>query len=194
MLRRITQFFTGRSTAAATPGNQGPKPAPKALAKGILVFAHTGDVIAAQRILESAGIKVAVKGPPPALRTGCDMVIEYPLVEALHVKNTLANGKVQPLDMVAVEGGLLEPVSLYHTKDFGQWLMVRAANMKITVDKETRVIVNISGGGCPDVPFLASLLTGKTLEQAPEPQEMGQTLCGYALQLAFAEMVRLCRG
>jgi hypothetical protein len=34
--------------------------------------------------------------------------------------------------------------------------MIRAANMKLTVDKDTMVIVNISGGGCPDVPYLAS--------------------------------------
>ena len=164
----------------------------KSSARGILVFAHTGDVIAAQRILESAGLKVAVKGPPPVLRTGCDMVIEFPLVETLHITSTLASNNVQPLDVVAVDTDLLEPVSLYHVKDFGQWLMVRAANMKITVDKTSHTIVNISGGGCPDVPWLASCLVGKTLEEAPNPKQLGQTLCGYALQLAFAEATRQC--
>jgi len=39
--------------------------------------------------------------------------------------------------------------------------MVRAANMKLTIDKKTRMIVNISGGGCPDVPYLASQMIGK---------------------------------
>jgi hypothetical protein len=70
--------------------------------------------------------------------------------------------------------------------------MVRAANMKLTVDKETLTIVNISGGGCPDVPYLAKELVGKTLNEAPAPREIGHTLCGYALQLAFEEMGRRC--
>ncbi len=85
----------------------------------------------------------------------------------------------------------LEPVSLFQHKDYGAWLMVRAANMKITVDKASRRIVNVSGGGCPDVPYLASLLLGKALDEAQIPLNQGQTLCGYALKLAFDETQRL---
>ena len=70
------------------------------------------------------------------------------------------------------------------------WLMVRAANMKITVDCRDRRIVNISGGGCPDVPWLAHCLCGKTLDTAPEPLSLGQTLCCYSLQKAFEEIRR----
>jgi hypothetical protein len=58
-----------------------------------------------------------------------------------------------PASVVPVAAPLLEPVDLFHTKDFGNYLMVRAANMKITIAKEDLKIVNISGGGCPDVPF-----------------------------------------
>jgi len=93
---------------------------------------------------------------------------------------------------VPAAGPLLEPVSLFQVKDFGPWLMVRAANMKLTVDKRTRVIVNVSGGGCPDVPYLARELTGKPLDAAPRPRDLGHTLCGYALDLAFEEMLRRC--
>jgi hypothetical protein len=70
--------------------------------------------------------------------------------------------------------------------------MVRAANMKITVAKADRRIVNVSGGGCPDVPWLASQLVGRTLDTAPNPRGIGHTLCGYALALAFEEMRRQC--
>ena len=70
--------------------------------------------------------------------------------------------------------------------------MVRAANMKLTVEKETLTIVNISGGGCPDVPYLAKEMVGRTLKETPRPREIGHTLCGYALQLAFEEMGRRC--
>jgi len=70
--------------------------------------------------------------------------------------------------------------------------MIRAANMKLTIDKETKHIVNVSGGGCPDVPYLAQEMVGKTILDAPEPRKIGHTLCGYALQLAYEEMTRRC--
>jgi hypothetical protein len=83
-------------------------------------------------------------------------------------------------------------VDLFAVKDFGDCLMVRAANMKITVHKATRAIVNVSGGGCPDVPYLAREMVGKNLDEAPAPAEIGHTLCGYALQLAYEEVFRRC--
>jgi hypothetical protein len=94
--------------------------------------------------------------------------------------------------VVPVSGPLLEPVSIFFTKDFGDFLMVRAANMKITVEKATLRIVNISGGGCPDVPYLAAEMVGKHLDDAPSPRSIGHTLCGYALQLAYEEIQRTC--
>jgi len=66
-------------------------------------------------------------------------------------------------------------------------------NMKLTIDKDTLTVVNISGGGCPDVPYLAQEMVGKTLADAPQPKEIGHTLCGYALQLAYEEMRRQCQ-
>ena len=48
--------------------------------RGFLVFQHTGEVIQAERCLQSAGFPVEVKGPPPELRTGCDMVVTFPLI------------------------------------------------------------------------------------------------------------------
>jgi hypothetical protein len=64
--------------------------------------------------------------------------------------------------------------------------------MKLTVDKETLTIVNVSGGGCPDVPYLAHRMVWKPLSDAPSPREIGHTLCGYALQLAYEEVKRQC--
>lgn len=54
------------------------------------------------------------------------------------------------------------------------------------------MIVNVSGGGCPDVPYLAIRLIGHRLDAAPSPREIGHTLCGYALGLAFEEMITRC--
>ncbi len=162
--------------------------------KGILVFHHTSEVIQAETILKEAGLEVAVKGPPPDLRTGCDLVIEFPLAAQLNVTALLDKARITPLKVLPLQNLLLEPVSLFHVKDFGDYLMVRAANMKITVDKRNLRIVNISGGGCPDVPYLAESLVGRNLREAPPPRTLGHTLCGYALQLAYEELLRRCPG
>lgn len=160
--------------------------------RGLLLFEHTSEVIKAESVLREAGVEVSVKGPPPQVRTGCDLAVEFPLISSLKVLSVLDAAMVKPLQILPIEDVLLEPVSLYHVKDFGDYLMVRAANMKVTVDKRTLKIVNVSGGGCPDVPYLAERLVGQSLTEAPEPKSLGSTLCGYALQLAYEEMKRRC--
>ena len=158
--------------------------------RGILVFENTSDVIQAENALKQAGWSVRVMGPPPSIQTGCDLVIEFPLIEELNILRELDNAGVSPLKVVPVTAPLLEPVSLFQNKDFGEYRMVRAANMKITIDKKDMKIVNISGGGCPDVPYLAQEMIGKTLLEAPRPRDLGHTLCGYALELAYEELLR----
>lgn len=160
--------------------------------RGILVFEHTSEVIRAENVLKSVGWKIQVMGPPPQIRSGCDLVIEFPLIEELNILRTLQEQDVSPLQVVPVNSPLLQPVNLFQTKDFGRYLMVRAANMKLTLDKETLAIVNVSGGGCPDVPYLAREMVGKSLSEAPSPREIGHTLCGYALQLAYEEIKNRC--
>ena len=161
--------------------------------KGFLVFQHTGEVIRAERCLQAAGFPVEVKGPPPELVTGCDMVVTFPLIMESAVRRVLEQERLSPLSVVPVSGPLLEPVSLYRVKDYGEWFMVQAANVKITVERASGRIVNVSGGGCPDVPYLASILVGETIAGAQEPRVQGHTLCAYALQKAFLEARRLWR-
>jgi hypothetical protein len=161
-------------------------------ARGIIIFHNTSDVIRAETVLKESQIDVQVKGPPPEVRTGCDLAIEFPLVSQLVVSRKLEEAKIKPISFLPLQDLLLEPVSLYNVKDFGDYLMVRAANMKITISKKDHLIVNVSGGGCPDVPFLAEQLVGNILEEAPQPRQYGHTLCGYALQLAYDELKRRC--
>lgn len=172
-----------RSPEAAAPGE-----------RGILAFDHTSEVIRAEACLKAAGYAVRVMGPPPDMRTGCDMVVEFPLLHELAIRRALSAAGLAPLAAAPVRAGMLEPVSLFHATDFGAWLMVRAANMKITVEKSSGRIVNVSGGGCPDVPALAEMLVGRTLAEAPAPAEHGHTLCSYALELAFQEARRMLGG
>jgi len=160
--------------------------------RGILVFEHTSEVIRAESVLKASGRKIRVMGPPPEIQSGCDLVIEFSLIEELKIIRTLKETKIVPREIIPVNSPLLKPVNLFHIKDFGQYLMVRAANMKLTIDKDTKIIVNISGGGCPDVPYLAQEMVGQPLSETPKPKEIGHTLCGYALQLAYEEMIRRC--
>jgi len=168
-----------------SPGRESPD-------RGILVFENTSEVIRAENLLKSVGWRIRVVGPPPEIRTGCDLAIEFPLIEELNILRLLREGKLSPLQVVPVDRPLLQPVDLFQIKDFGRYMMVRAANMKLTVEKGTLTIVNVSGGGCPDVPYLAKEMVGKTLVEAPSPRDIGHTLCGYSLQMAYEEMKRRC--
>ena len=49
--------------------------------RGFLSFENTSEVIKAESLIKGQGWRVRVMGPPPELRTGCDLVIEFPLVE-----------------------------------------------------------------------------------------------------------------
>ncbi|MFW6429158.1 MAG: DUF3343 domain-containing protein [Desulfosalsimonas sp.] len=160
--------------------------------RGILVFENTSEVIAAENILKNKDWQVRVMGPPPEIRTGCDLIIEFPLISELEIIRALEEGSIHPLKSVPVSDGLLEPVSIFFARDYGEFLMIQAANMKITVKKADLTVVNISGGGCPDVPYLAAQMVGCRLGETPEPRNIGHTLCGYALQLALEETRRRC--
>lgn len=164
----------------------------RSVERAILVFDNTSEVIRAEGVLKSAGWSIRVMGPPPEIRSGCDLVIEIPLMERLNILRTLERKGLLPIETVPVVSPLLQPVDLFQSKDFGDYLMVRAANMKLTIHKKSLVIVNISGGGCPDVPYLAEAMVGKKLDESPSPREIGHTLCGYALQLAYEEIKRQC--
>ena len=179
----LLKFFKRKQSQARSNGHRD---------RGILVYENTSEVIRAENALKAEGWKIRVMGPPPEIRTGCDLVIEFPLIEELSILRTVERAGVTPLQVVPVKSPLLQPVDLFQIKDFGGYLMVRAANMKLTVDKKTQVIVNVSGGGCPDVPYLAQAMVGKSLLKAPSPREIGHTLCGYALHLAYEEMKRQC--
>lgn len=182
MLKRLAGWLKGRNKSDAEE---------RKAELGFLVFQHTGEVIQAERGLQAAGFAVEVKGPPPELRTGCDMVLTFPLMKEHAVRRVLDELHLTPLNVVPVSATMLEPVSLFRVTDYGQWIMVQAANVKLTFERESGLIVNISGGGCPDVPYLAGLLVGRSLDDAEEPRLKGHTLCSYALQKAFLEARRL---
>ena len=173
-------------------GKKKTKPDSQNQDRGILVFENTTKVIKAENVLKAEGWNIKVMGPPPDIRSGCDLVIEFPLIEELSIIRKLSEVNIKPIQVVPVNSVLLEPVDLLHEKEYGKYLMVRAANMKITVDRDTKLIVNVSGGGCPDVPCLAEQMVNKHLNNAPQPRDIGYTLCAYALQIAYDRVVKKC--
>ncbi|MBQ7617784.1 MAG: DUF3343 domain-containing protein [Desulfovibrio sp.] len=159
--------------------------------RSFLVFQQTGEVLRAERLLKEAGYVVEVMGPPGWLRTGCDLVLVCQSTAEPRLRQLLAKVSLAPEQVYPVSSEMLEPVSLYQIRDLGTYYMVRAANMKVTVEKTSGLIVNVSGGGCPDVPYLANCLLGQCVADCDEPALRGQTLCSYALQKAFLEARRL---
>ncbi|MDL1977576.1 MAG: DUF3343 domain-containing protein [Deltaproteobacteria bacterium] len=166
-------------------------PESETVTRGLLIFADTGTVMRAEQILKEENYDIKVVSPPARYRTGCDLCVEFPLVEEPGIIRILKKLKSAPIEVVPESSNRLRPQKLCTVKDFGEYIMVRAANMKITVDKTTKRIVNISGGGCPDVPYLAYEMVGKSVLKAPKPSAIGHTLCAYALNTAHEELIEL---
>ena len=159
------------------PGNTGgPRNPTDQADRGILVFENTRRFIQAETSLKQKGWDIRVMGHLRRFVGGCDLVIEFPLIEELQITNVLRKEGIPPLQVVPVTSPLLQPVDIFQIKDFGGYLMVRAANMKLTVDKSTRMIVNISGGGCPDVPYLAASWWDKPLNAPRVPGNRSHAL------------------
>lgn len=156
-------------------------------ALGLLLFDDVNEALAAERVLAAAGYLIALVAPPPRLRAGCDLSVSLPRVEHVGAMRALADADVAVRAWADDAEGTMAVSDLVTTVDFGEWLMVRAGNMKIVVEKATGVIVNTSGGGCPDIPYLNLELVGLTLDGAPRPKELGHTLCGLMLDRAYVE-------
>lgn len=156
-------------------------------ALGLFLFAEVTEALAAERTLKAVGYATALVAPPHHLRAGCDLSVAVPVVEYPGAARALSVAGVAVRDWAASAEGTADLCDLVTTVDFGDWLMVRAGNMKITVEKATGTIVNTSGGGCPDIPYLNLELVGKTLADAPRPKDLGYTLCGLMLDRAYVE-------
>ncbi|MFH1350420.1 MAG: DUF3343 domain-containing protein, partial [Pseudomonadota bacterium] len=77
----LFKFFK-KKRSHGSPGMENPD-------RGIMVFENTSEVIRGENVLKSKGWKIRVMGPPPEIRSGCDLVIEFPLIEELNILRTL---------------------------------------------------------------------------------------------------------
>ena len=155
--------------------------------RALIIFQEVSQAIKAEKVLKEAGYEIRMVAPPPHFRKGCDLSVEFDLMEQLGVERALRQGGCEYLEVIPVSEEALQPLEICQRRDFGRWEMIKAANMKITYDKETYQIVNVSGGGCPDVPYLAWQMVGRKLHDAPSPKDLGHTVCAYALWRAWEE-------
>ena len=159
-------------------------------ASGLVIFPNVHRAMQGDRTIKSAGFDGRLVFPPMELREGCDLAIEINLAERDAVERLLKNEGIPYYIVAPIEKGSKEPLDIVKVTDFGNWEMVKAANMKLTYDKRNGIIVNISGGGCPDIPYLNLQLVGKQLDAAPSPRDLGYTLCAMMLDVALAESMK----
>ncbi len=119
--------------------------------KALIVFDYIYHAMRAKHVLDKGGFKIREVAPPVEYRTGCDLAIEVETADVDAAEETLEENKVIILDILFMpKGTQFVPVfltKLIKTWDYGDYMMVRCGNMKITYRKEDGVIVNLSGGG-----------------------------------------------
>jgi len=161
---------------------------------GLVIFQDVQEAISAEKVLKGAGYTIRLVAPPPELRKGCDLAVEINLVEQPGIVRLLNEKDVAHISIGPLKRGTSELLEIVKVSDFGNWVMVKAGNMKLTFDKESGIIVNISGGGCPDIPYLHAELINKSLAKAPRPRDIGFTLCTLMLDRAFEECLTIWQG
>ena len=157
---------------------------------GLVLFDTVQEAMKAESALKKAEYTVRLVAPPPELRKGCDLAVEINLVEKPGIERRLNQNDVDYVEVTPLKAGTAEILEVVRVTDFGDWVMVKAANMKLTF-KKSGVIVNTSGGGCPDIPHMHAELIDKPLDEAPRPRDIGYTLCALMLDRALEESLTI---
>jgi len=166
----------------------------KFVGDGIIIFHDVAGAMKGDRMARAAGYEVKLVAPPPNLRMGCDLALEINLVEQAGIERVFKDKDVLYKSFMPLTKSASQMCDIVKATDYGAWIMVKSGNMKISFEKATGIIVNISGGGCPDIPYLNAEMVGKTLAESPHPDELGYTLCATMLQRAYDEAVNIYSG
>ena len=161
---------------------------------GILILQDVSQAIQAEKIVKNAGYEVKLIAPPPEFRIGCDLALEINLVERTGMERLLKEKDTPYIGIFPLTKGTAELCEIVKVIDYGRWTMVKAGNMKLSFDNTSGIIVNISGGGCPDIPYLHVKMVDRLLTEVPKPKEIGYTLCAVMLNRAFEECLNLWKG
>ena len=159
--------------------------------EGLVLFEEVQAAMKAEKALKDVGYGVKLVAPPLELRRGCDLAVAINLVEQPGIERALRQSEVDFAGIAPLNTATSELLEIVKTTDFGRWVMVRAGNMKLTFEKDSGVIVNTSGGGCPDIPLLHIELLDKKLPEAPRPGDTGYTLCALMLDRALEKALEM---
>ena len=162
--------------------------------KGILLYGTVQEVILVHKMLEEERFAVRLVAPPPEFRVGCDLAIEFALVEQETLEVVLSQAGSGPSRIVSTKEMLPDVLRQVSFVEMDGYLMCKAGNMKITIDQNDHRIVNISGGGCPDIPYVAQQLHKVRIEEARNPIDLGNSLCSFMLQLSFDALKAKVKG
>jgi hypothetical protein len=161
---------------------------------GVVLFLDVQDALKAEKAVKEAGYGVKLIAPPPELRKGCDLALEINLVEKPGIQRALDAKDIGYVDVLPLKVGTSELLDIVKVTDFGDWVMVKAGNMKLSFEKQSGMIVNTSGGGCPDIPHLHAQMIDRKLDEVARPREIGFTLCALMLDRALEECLELRQG
>ena len=162
--------------------------------EGLLLFVQVPDAMKAEKILKNSGYIIKLVAPPPALRKGCDLALQINLVEQPGIERTLKEKDAEYIEITPLKNENQEILGIVKITDFDNAVMIKAGNMKLTFDRKSGVILNISGGGCPDIPYLYTELIDKKITEAPRPKDIGFTLCALMLERALDESLEIWEG
>ena len=161
---------------------------------GLVLFEDVHDAMRAEKALRKADYAVKLVAPPAELRKGCDLALEINLVEQPGIERALNESDASYVSVAPLRVGTSPLLEIVKATDFGDQVMVKAGNMKLSFDKASGIIVNVSGGGCPDIPYLHAELVDKKLSEASRPRDIGFTLCALMLDRALEECLTVWQG
>lgn len=115
--------------------------------KGILLYGTVQEVILVNKMLAGQGFQVRLVAPPPEVRVGCDLAVEFELMEQEAIETVLKKVGTTPQRIVSTKEMLPDILKRSSIIEIDGYLMCKAGNMKVTIDKREHKIVNISGGG-----------------------------------------------
>ncbi|RJO61710.1 MAG: DUF3343 domain-containing protein [Dehalococcoidia bacterium] len=161
---------------------------------GIIIFHDVAGAMKGERTVRAAAYEVKLVAPPPELRMGCDLALEINLVEQAGIERLFKEKSVPFVSIMPLKKNASQMCDIVKVTDFGKWVMVKAGNMKLSFEKGSGLIVNVSGGGCPDIPYLNAEMVDKPLASAPHPNVLGYTLCATMLQRAYEEALSIYNG
>jgi hypothetical protein len=157
---------------------------------GLILFHNVEEAIRAEKVLKAAGYEMKLVAPPPEMRKGCDLALEINLIEKAGAQRVLNDNQAAFTDILPLKGEG-ELLNIVKVKYFADACMVKAGNMKLTFDKNTGTILNISGGGCPDIPYLHISMIDRKLSEVTRPRDNGYTLCALMLDRAYSEALEI---